>query len=172
MKSPASILDLSKRTVTKVMKRLNLGCSNCDWNLATCDIHHIQPKSRGGTNDHSNLTYVCPNCHRLAHAGLLTAFVTLDRQIGDRWKDCYFPERAKRQSRPSDHANLGKYMAEKRVVADERARVALERLKTSGIEFGKRGWVKRASVVIGISPQKVGWWFKRYAPDFLEVHDR
>lgn len=42
-------------------------CERCGWNLSSCDIHHIIPKSDGGTNNRSNLIVLCPNCHRLAH---------------------------------------------------------------------------------------------------------
>lgn len=29
-----------------------------------CEIHHIIPRSKGGTDDHSNLITLCKNCHR------------------------------------------------------------------------------------------------------------
>lgn len=91
---PSSLKDLSKRTVTKIVKRLGIGCSRCGWNEAVGDIHHITPRSKGGTDEHTNLTYICPNCHRLAHANKLITFVSLNEQIGDRWLDYYYPERA------------------------------------------------------------------------------
>jgi hypothetical protein len=62
-----SILQLSKRTVTKILKRLNIGCSQCGWNKSTCDIHHIKGRKIENPHSHYNLTYVCPNCHRLFH---------------------------------------------------------------------------------------------------------
>jgi DNA-directed RNA polymerase subunit RPC12/RpoP len=80
-KNIKSILDLSKRTVSKVIKRLKLSCFICGWDKAACDIHHIIPKKQGGSNKHNNLTYVCPNCHRLAHDGKITSFVTLQDKI-------------------------------------------------------------------------------------------
>ena len=63
----SSILDLSKRTAMLVLKRMNAKCSICGWNESTCDIHHIKHKKDGGTNEMSNLIYICPNCHRLCH---------------------------------------------------------------------------------------------------------
>ena len=60
------------------------------------DIHHIIPKSKGGTNDMSNLTYICPNCHRIAHTdlNLLTKpLISLEQQLkecGKDWKDYYY----------------------------------------------------------------------------------
>ena len=62
-----SILDCSKATSMKIIKRANKGCSICGWNESTCDIHHIIPKNKGGSNENSNLIIVCPNCHRRIH---------------------------------------------------------------------------------------------------------
>jgi len=31
------------------------------------DIHHLTPRTRGGSNDPANLVTLCPACHRLAH---------------------------------------------------------------------------------------------------------
>lgn len=90
LKVPDSILDMSKRTTSKVMRRLGVGCSRCGWNEGVCDIHHIVPRSKGGTDSNDNLTYICPNCHRLAHEGKITKFVALTSQIGDEWRKYYF----------------------------------------------------------------------------------
>ncbi len=89
---PKNIFDLSKRTISKIIKRLDLKCSRCGWDEGVCDIHHINPKNNGGTDDHTNLTYICPNCHRLAHMGkiLSNELITLDIYIGDKWKDFYY----------------------------------------------------------------------------------
>lgn len=90
LKVPDSILDMSKRTTSKVMRRLGVGCSRCGWLEGACDIHHILPRSKGGTDSNDNLTYICPNCHRLAHEGKITEFVSLTTQIGDEWRKYYF----------------------------------------------------------------------------------
>lgn len=89
-KPPKSILDVSSRTVSKILKRLGLGCSNCGWNMASCDIHHINGRSIDNADRHTNLTLLCPNCHRLAHEGVLTKFTNLKDYIGDRWLDYYY----------------------------------------------------------------------------------
>ena len=90
LRIPKSLLDMSKRTSSKVMKRLETGCFNCGWDRGTCDIHHIVPVSKGGTDLNSNLTYICPNCHRLAHEGKLTTFTSVDDKIGEAWRDHYY----------------------------------------------------------------------------------
>lgn len=87
-----SILELSKRTVSKIFKRLKIGCSICGWDKATCDIHHILGRKIENPDSHTNLTYVCPNCHRLFRAKKLKPenAVNLVDQIGERWRDYYF----------------------------------------------------------------------------------
>jgi len=72
---------------------MKLACFTCGWNEALCDIHHILPKKQGGTNDHSNLTVICPNCHRIAHERKqTTGFKTIEEVVGDSWKEFYFAE--------------------------------------------------------------------------------
>jgi predicted molibdopterin-dependent oxidoreductase YjgC len=53
--NPESILDVSKRTAAKILKRASIGCAICGWKEGSCDIHHIISKKRGGTNKHINL---------------------------------------------------------------------------------------------------------------------
>lgn len=89
-KIPKSILNLSKRTIMKICRRLELSCSICGWKEEICDLHHIVPRRKGGTDDHSNLACLCPNCHRLAGKGKIEKFVTLDVQIGDSWIKHYY----------------------------------------------------------------------------------
>lgn len=62
----------------------NFECAVCKWSLGGfdfggkievargCEFHHITPVAEGGKNDESNLVLLCPNCHKKAHAGLLT----------------------------------------------------------------------------------------------------
>ena len=46
-------------------------CILCGWNKAPCDRHRIKYGSNGGIYTLGNTLSVCPNCHRLIHAGLL-----------------------------------------------------------------------------------------------------
>lgn len=93
--SLTSIKDLSKRTITKILLRANKGCSICGWNESTCDIHHIIPKSKGGTNDHNNLIIVCPNCHRIIHTSNKYSKEFLQEHSMEKdfynWRDFYHP---------------------------------------------------------------------------------
>jgi predicted restriction endonuclease len=91
-KKPRTILELSTRTVSKICRRLNLACSRCGWDKETGDIHHIVPRKQGGTDDHRNLTYLCPNCHRLADRGKIGPqdLITLDNYIKDEWLKVYY----------------------------------------------------------------------------------
>jgi 5-methylcytosine-specific restriction endonuclease McrA len=47
-------------------------CMRCGWNEATCDSHHIIAKASGGLNTLENSVVLCPNCHRLVHAGIVS----------------------------------------------------------------------------------------------------
>lgn len=87
-----SMLLLSRRTVTKILARLKASCFSCGWDKTTCDVHHILPVSKGGNDDHSNLTYICPNCHRLVHKGFIdsTSLKTLEQVFGNSWKELYY----------------------------------------------------------------------------------
>lgn len=42
-------------------------CQRCGWDEARCDVHHRQPKSKGGLHIISNAIVLCPNCHRIHH---------------------------------------------------------------------------------------------------------
>jgi len=46
-------------------------CFVCKWDKATCDVHHIVSRRKGGTDAPTNLIVTCPNCHRLIHQGIL-----------------------------------------------------------------------------------------------------
>ena len=89
-----SILELSSRTVQKIIKRANRKCEICGWNESTCDIHHVIEKKNKGTDDSNNLIIICPNCHRVIHTNkdkykkefLLTK--TIDKTFLD-WKKYY-----------------------------------------------------------------------------------
>ena len=90
-KNPLSILELPGRTVTKILKRLGIGCSVCGWNEDVCDVHHIRGRKIENADAHENLTYICPNCHRLAHKGKIAveSLVTLSAYVGEKWIECY-----------------------------------------------------------------------------------
>lgn len=64
----------NKGAWNKAMRRLYSGeCMRCDWSEAHCDTHHIVPKNTGGKYTLENGIILCPNCHRLADLGILTA---------------------------------------------------------------------------------------------------
>lgn len=44
-------------------------CERCGWDAARCDVHHREPKSRGGLHTIANAIVLCPNCHRIEHEG-------------------------------------------------------------------------------------------------------
>lgn len=62
-----SILDLSKRTIKKILKRANKGCAICGWKEANPVKHHIEFRMNGGKDADDNLILVCPNHHAIIH---------------------------------------------------------------------------------------------------------
>ncbi len=80
-----TLLRADKNAILRIIHRLDLGCSNCSWNEVTCDAHHIVPRAKGGSDHPSNLTYICPNCHRLAHFNKLKSFVSIVEQVREYW---------------------------------------------------------------------------------------
>lgn len=89
---PNSILEISKRTTSKILRRLNIGCSRCGWNEDICDIHHIYGRKIENANNHKNLCYLCPNCHRLANNNkiLPNELISIYEYVGDNWKLVYY----------------------------------------------------------------------------------
>lgn len=74
------------------MKHENMGCSRCGWDEAIGDLHHIEGRKIENPHKHENLSYLCPNCHRLFHTGKIKKdeIKTFEKQFGDIWKDYYF----------------------------------------------------------------------------------
>lgn len=51
----------------KIREMLGNKCSDCGWDKGFCHVHHIIPKSAGGTDELENLIVLCPNCHQIRH---------------------------------------------------------------------------------------------------------
>ena len=68
-RNKAEAKKLNKRR-QKIAKRQNFKCSVCGqsiFNGEPTHIHHIKPKSKGGTDDIRNLTYLHVYCHHKIH---------------------------------------------------------------------------------------------------------
>jgi hypothetical protein len=95
-KKPENLLQVSSRTIGKIFLRLlkeeGFGCSRCGWKEGIGDLHHINGKKIENPDHHQNLSYLCPNCHRLVHQKKIdkNSLVSLEKQIGDKWKKYYF----------------------------------------------------------------------------------
>jgi len=87
-----SVCEVSSRTTSKIVNRIGLGCSRCGWNEAACDIHHICGRDIPDADNHSNLSLLCPNCHRMIHSGLICPeeLMPLSEQWPDNWRDFYY----------------------------------------------------------------------------------
>lgn len=91
-KSVTSIYNVSSRTRSKIFKRMKLKCSNCGFGEIVCDLHHIYGRKIHDAHNHKYLSYLCPNCHRLADLGIIAKkdLINLDEQIGNEWKNFYY----------------------------------------------------------------------------------
>lgn len=69
-----------QRRIIKKLGPSNFKCFICNWNEAMCDIHHIKPKSLGGSSNFSNLTVLCPNHHRLAERDILSTLPSVSER--------------------------------------------------------------------------------------------
>lgn len=52
-----------------IFDRADQRCEWCEERFDHLEVHHIEPRSKGGSNDPSNLIVLCPNHHRQADAG-------------------------------------------------------------------------------------------------------
>lgn len=68
----------------KVLQRDNFRCVSCGVELdsAEADIHHLLPRSMGGTDQLSNLVTLCDGCHAAHHPTLQGG---LARRVLERW---------------------------------------------------------------------------------------
>lgn len=98
-KSPLrTIKGVSKRTASKILRRLDLPCSCCGFYVKglVLDLHHMIPKKQGGNDNMDNLTYICPNCHRMAHTDLSMLshpLVSIEEQLrvlNKDWRSAYY----------------------------------------------------------------------------------
>lgn len=163
-----SILNISTRTAQKILKRMwedgKLKCSNCGWNLTTCDLHHIKGRNVENADSHTNLTYLCPNCHRLAHRNILIKFITLDEQVGDTWMDYFYGFRTKK---PKDVILVERKLRnEKRINNINKFNNRRLLILNAKIDYGKFGWGVELSKLLNITPQKSKKWVEKNMPDF------
>lgn len=58
------------RTQKVIYQQAGSRCPFCaEADVALLDIHHIVPRSAGGSNDHTNLILACKNCHARIESG-------------------------------------------------------------------------------------------------------
>lgn len=57
----------------RIRNRDNQKCQNCGQKGVELHVHHVVPLSDGGSNDPSNLTTLCVECHNAIHHDNKTA---------------------------------------------------------------------------------------------------
>lgn len=64
----ASKVKKSEKIRLFLLSRDGLKCCRCTYDkVEILQIHHVVPRSKGGTNDTTNLQLLCPNCHCELH---------------------------------------------------------------------------------------------------------
>ena len=75
-----------RQTIDKnLLFAYNCECAICHWSIPEwkdgykkhepmhgLHYHHIVPVSDGGSGNTDNIILLCPNCHKMAHAGLIS----------------------------------------------------------------------------------------------------
>jgi len=64
---PESSMAFSKRIVNELLARTGRMCAVCN-RLHGVQVHHIVPRSAGGSDEAANAIPLCPNCHDEVHA--------------------------------------------------------------------------------------------------------
>ena len=65
---------------TLVLQRDGMRCQICG-RMQQLEVHHLQFRSRGGTDNLDNLVAMCSACHRQLHLGYPDAALSCDRGI-------------------------------------------------------------------------------------------
>jgi 5-methylcytosine-specific restriction endonuclease McrA len=66
--SPKDQSKKNQRLKNQLLKIKPPKCNRCEFNIIEIiQVHHIIEKSKGGSDDLSNLELLCPNCHALHH---------------------------------------------------------------------------------------------------------
>ena len=71
--------------------QIKIGRSRCGWSEEICNLHNIHGRKIQNLNSPDKLSYLCPNCHRLADKKKIEphSIITLSKQIGEKWRDAY-----------------------------------------------------------------------------------
>lgn len=58
----------SSRRIRACLTRANaMRCLSCGWDQTSCDLHHIRGRKIENPDSCTNITLLCPNCHRMVH---------------------------------------------------------------------------------------------------------
>lgn len=165
---------------------LKYECAECaisQWRGKKLSLHLDHINGVNNDNRLENLRFLCPNCHsqtetycgkankKNKHYSKARPKVTDEELLASM-------KQSKNIKEALDGVGLAganNYGRVKRLakehgilqVLPKRKNVDLEE-KLSGIDFGKFGWVGKASIVLGITPQKTRKFIERHAPHLLE----
>lgn len=190
-------MDFGKQSRSKIKKYIiinNLLPYKCDiclldkWNNKNISLHLDHIDGVNTNNKLSNLRFLCPNCHsqtesycgnsnkKSGHYNKKTYKVEDDELIDAIKKSSSIKEaldyvglsgsnnynRVKKIAKHNNLLHIFKFVDKHNKNKD---RIIL--LKKSNIDFTKYGWVKQASVILKITPQKTRKFIEKNAPELL-----
>jgi hypothetical protein len=153
------------------------------WNKKPITLH-VDHKDGNNKNDElTNLRYLCPNCHSqtdtYAGRNVKSRDSTWKLISDEMYLESIRSSKSIKESIERLHLNPKNHLIINRVkdlmknndltfsthkreyILDQ-----VELIKNSGIDFHRFGWVEKASVILKVSPQKVGPWMRRNMPEF------
>jgi hypothetical protein len=99
--------------------------------------------------------------------------MSLQDHIGDKWIE-YYNQSSRKKIVLSDEAILARKLANARSheTLRKKRKEEIERklllLKQSSIDFSSFGWRHEASLLVGLSVEKIGGWLKAHDPEFYK----
>ena len=87
-KKEGRVPPLSNKEQARFIRMVGSRCENPNCrNTYPLEVHHIQPRSEGGSNKYRNLIVLCKNCHGIAQKGiwskeLLKEWISRPRRFG------------------------------------------------------------------------------------------
>lgn len=190
------VTEWRKRMKLALVQAMGGKCQICGYNKNATGMdfhHHFGPKSFSISAMLANIrraeliieeavkcVMLCANCHREVHAGI-TDLPSSIKPLDIEFARSVFAQLPQRKSRVSaEHSkrqariHSAKYDAlakSKRPGHGSRnvgcpIRARKEKIKMSGIDFSRFGWVEEVAKLLEITPQASGRWIRKHMPEF------